>query len=126
MMARKRFQKLTSYLHIKNNLLASDEEKQDRAWKTRPRIEDLKSNFAIVSPEEFQFVDEIMVAFKGRSLLKHYLPKKPKKWGFKLWARCAVSGYLPTFDIYQGKGTSISNNGDQTDRSLGGNVVLNL
>jgi len=47
MMARNRFQKLTSYL------LASDEEKQDWAWKIRSWFEDLKSNFAIVSPEEF-------------------------------------------------------------------------
>lgn len=127
LMSRNRFQKITSHLHVKNNLMVSDAEKEDRAWKIRPWIDDLNQNFASVSPEENQCVDEIMVAFKGRSLLKQYLPKKPKKWGFKLWARCGASGYLHVFDIYQGKGTGMGNeNLDHADCGLGGNVVLKL
>jgi len=30
-------------------------------------------------------VDEAMVAFKGRSTLKQYMPMKPVKQGFKVW-----------------------------------------
>ena len=126
MMSRNRFQKLTSYLHIKDNLLVTDSEKQDRAWKIRPWLNSLNANFATVSPEENHSIDEIMVAFKGRALLKQYLPKKPKKWGFKLWARCAASGYLHIFDVYQGKGTGIGNDEDISGCGLGGNVVLKL
>ena len=106
-MGRQRFQKITSYLHIANNLKVTEEDKKDRAWKIRRWIDDLNSNFAKVIPSENQCVDEIMVAFKGRSILKQYLPKKPKKWGFKLWARCSSSGFLHVSDIYQGKGTGI-------------------
>ena len=126
MMSRNRFQKITSYLHIKDNILVTDAEKLDRAWKIRCWLDDLNANFATVSPSEYQCVDEIMVAFKGRSLLKQYLPKKPKKWGFKLWARCAATGFLHVFDIYQGKGTGMGTDGDLPDCGLGGNVVLKL
>lgn len=125
-MSRNRFQKLTSYLHIKDNLQVTDEEKEDRAWKIRPWFDALNENFSTVSPSENQCVDEVMVAFKGRSLLKQYLPKKPKKWGFKLWARCASTGFLHVFDIYQGKGTGRGDDDDVSDCGLGGNVVLKL
>ena len=126
MMSRNRFQKLALYLHIKDNLLVTDSEKQDRAWKIRPLLNSLNANFATVSPEENHSINEIMVAFKGRALLKQYLPKKLKKWGFQLWARCAASGYLHIFDVYQGKGTGIGNDEDISGCGLGGNVVLKL
>ena len=93
-MARQRFQKIASYLHIADNLKVTEEDKKDRAWKIRRWFTDLNSNFAKVSPSENQCVDEIMVAFKGRSILKQYLPKKPQKWGFKLWARCSSTGFF--------------------------------
>ena len=86
-MSRNRFQKIASNLHIKDNLLVTEAEKEDKAWKIRPWFDYLNSNFATVSPPENQCVDEIMIAFKGRSYMKQYMPKKPKKWGFKLWAR---------------------------------------
>ena len=44
-----------------------------------------------------------MVPFKGKSLLRQYMPKKPQKWEFKLRGRSGVSGFLYDFDIYQGK-----------------------
>ena len=49
-------------------------------------------------------IDEAMVAFKGRSSMKQYVPKKPVKRGFKVWVRAgAVSGYVNEFNIYTGK-----------------------
>jgi hypothetical protein len=64
-----------------------------------------------------------MVPFKGRSILRMYLPKKPKKWGIKLWGRASPTGILHAFDVYQGKGLW----GDETAGcGLGGNVVLQL
>ena len=56
-----------------------------------------------VTPEEYQSVDEMMVAFKGTSLLRQFLPAKPHKWGFRLWGRCGVSAFTYNFDLYQGK-----------------------
>jgi len=60
---------------------------------------------------------ESMIAFKGRSGMKQYMPMKPFKRGFKVWALAdSASGYLINFEIYTGKN---SNN-------LTENVVLNL
>jgi hypothetical protein len=95
--------------------ICTEEERKDKAWKIRPWFEDLNSNFTAVSPTENQCIDEIMVAFKGRSYPKQYLPKKLKKWGFKLWARCASTGFLHKFDIYQGKGTGRDDDDDILD-----------
>ena len=40
---------------------------------------------------------------KARAPIWQYLPSKPHKWGFKIWARCGVSGVLYDFDVYVGK-----------------------
>ena len=105
-------------LHFVDNNIASDEDKFDRVWKLLLWITKLNLNFSVISCEEFQSVDEIMVPFKGRSVLRMYLPKKPKKWGIKLWGCALPSGILHAFDVYQGK---------ETDGcGLGGNVVLQL
>lgn len=125
-MARQRFQRIASYLHIVDNLKVMKKEKKDKEWKIRRWFDDLNSNFSEGSPSENQCVDEIMVAFKGRSTLKQYLPKKPKKCGFKLWARCSSTGFLHVFDIYQGKGTGVDDNDNVPDCGLRGNVVLKL
>ena len=66
-------------IHLQDNLEVTEEQKQDKAWKIRPWFDYLNLNFATVSPSEYQSIDEAIVAFKGRSYLKQYLPKKPKK-----------------------------------------------
>ena len=125
-MSRNRFQKIASSLHIRDNLQVTDKEREDKAWKIRRWFNDLNANFSIVSSSEHQCVDEIMVSFKGKSALKQYLPKKPTKWGFKLWARCSSSGFVHVFDIYQGKSTGMDGENDIPNCGLGGNVVLQL
>lgn len=59
-------------------------------------------------------------------MLKQYLPKKPQKWGFKLWARCSLTGFLHVFDIYQGKNAAIEDERSVSGCGLGRNVVLKL
>lgn len=45
-----------------------------------------------------------MVAFTGRSTMKQYMPLKPIKRGFKVWAMTdSATGYLLSFDVYTGK-----------------------
>ncbi|XP_065665259.1 piggyBac transposable element-derived protein 3-like [Hydra vulgaris] len=124
-LSRNRFLSILRYLHFVDNLNVTDEvKKNDRAWKLRPWLEKLRENFLKVSPEENQSVDEIMVPFKGRSFLKQYLPKKPNKWGFKLWARCGVSGYLYDFDLYQGK--EIKKKDEVSPHGVGASVVIKM
>ena len=49
-------------------------------------------------------VDEAMIGFKGRIQWKQYLPKKPTKWGFKIWSLAdSETGYLLNIEPYIGK-----------------------
>jgi hypothetical protein len=43
-----------------------------------------------------------MVAYKGRSPIKQYIPSKPHKWGYKIYG-LASDDYLLHFEVYQGK-----------------------
>ena len=62
-----------------------------------------------------------MVAFKGRSSMKQYMPMKPTKRGFKVWVRADSSnGYVCQFQCYTGKA------GNTSEVGLGGNVVTTL
>jgi len=44
-----------------------------------------------------------MVPFKGRSSLKQFVPKKPHKWGYKIFMLCDTRGMVHNFEIYTGK-----------------------
>ena len=76
-MSRNRFRLIHRTLHFFDNT-TSDETKLDRVWKLRPWIEKLNKNCSVIICEEFQSVDEIMAPFKGRSILRMYLPKNQK------------------------------------------------
>ena len=94
-------------------------------WKLRPWIYNNIINLQSVSGSEQQSVDEIMVGFKGRSIIKQYMPSKPKKWEIKLWGRCSSTGFLHDFDVYQGRGTLVDGANVEAC-GLGGNVVQQL
>ena len=97
---RNRFKALFPDIHSVNNLDVNQEEKSDRLRKLRPWV---KKIVLQVSWEEYHVVHEIMVPFRGKSLLRQYMSKKTHKWGFKLWTRSGVSSFLYDYDIYQGK-----------------------
>lgn len=91
----------------------------DKLYKLRPFINELNEIFQKqTANSSIQSIDECMVKFKGRSTLKQYMPKKPIKRGFKVWARCdAETGYLYEFEVHTGKGDNMEHEG------LGYNVV---
>ena len=87
----------------------------DRLYKVRPVIT------AVLRPHREQAVDEAMIAFKGRSSMKQYLPMKPVKRGFKVWVRADNhNSYICQFECYTGR------KGDTTEVGLGGSVVTRL
>ena len=62
-----------------------------------------------------------MIAFKGSTFMKQYLPAKPIKWSFKVWTIAeAATGYVCGFQVYVGKRAAPSRNG------LGYDVVMEL
>ena len=100
-----------SNLHFSNNneALPKDHPNYDRAFKVRWLIDYLNES-----------VDEHMVKFKGRNIMRQHIHNKHIKWGFKMWYRCAPkSDYLYEMDIYTGKK-------EVTESGLGESFVLKL
>lgn len=119
-----RFKKITENIHLHDNTMEPPRGSpdHDKLFKVRPLITELNKIYQTEAyNSQVQSVDECMVKFNGRSSLKQYMPKKPIKRGFKVWARCdAKTGYLYNFEIYTGKGDNTENEG------LGYNVVMKL
>ncbi len=47
-------------------------------------------------------MDEVLIAFKGRSGFRQYLRDKPKKWGIVLRVLCdSDSNYISDFKMYK-------------------------
>jgi len=69
----------------------------------RALAEKLNQSFAAhFTPTENLSLDEAMVAYKGRSFIKQYIPSKPHKWGYKIYC-LASEDYLLHFEVYEGK-----------------------
>ncbi len=66
----------------------------------------------IYTPGKCVSVDESMIGTRGRLSFLQYLPKKPTKWGIKVWV-CSESktGYIHDFEVLKytlGKVTDVS------------------
>ncbi|XP_025191739.1 uncharacterized protein LOC112591992, partial [Melanaphis sacchari] len=100
----KRFLKLLRYIHLNDNqkMLPRSSESIDKLFKIRPLIDHLNNIYKILyNPSQNLSVDESMVAYTGRSTMKQYMPLKPIKRGFKVWAMTdSATGYLLSFDVY--------------------------
>ena len=123
-MSRSRFKKITQYFHINDNTtaVARGERGYDPLHKIRPLLSATSNSFARrYRPGRDLSIDEAMVAFKGRSFMKQYMPAKPVKWGFKVWTVAeADTGYVSGYDIYTGRRAVPSQHG------LGYDVVMQL
>jgi len=101
-MSRNRFEELNRYLHFSDNskvVTNRDDANYDRFNKVRPLLNMLREACQKLEPEEKISVDKQMIPFKGKNKLKQYIAKKPKKWGFKVFAPCGVSGI--TYDFHR-------------------------
>ena len=109
-----RFAKIMQLLHYNDNNLIpdGDSESYKKCYKIQPLVDYIREKFfEVVIPETHVAVDEQVVPFKGASSLKRYLPKKPKKWGYKLWALASVSRYVYTFEVDGENGKSVPPDG---------------
>lgn len=101
------FAKIMELLHYNDNNLipANNSEEYNKCYKIQPLVDYIREKFfETVIPETYVAVDEQVVPFKGASSLKRYLPKKPTRYGYKLWALAGVSGYVYTFEVDGEKG----------------------
>lgn len=117
-----------TFINIKSKLKTSksnEKNESDRIWRVRQL-----SNLFRINLQQFGFfasvfaIDEMMIKFFGRTVLKQFMRLKPVRFGIKLWALCTIFGFLLDFDIYCGK-TDNSDN-DNLSCALGSRVVLKM
>ncbi|XP_064467718.1 piggyBac transposable element-derived protein 4-like isoform X1 [Ornithodoros turicata] len=125
-MTYKRFQMITTCLHLNDNAKMSQRGKEgfDCAYKVRPLIKMMNERFqAEYSPSSHLAVDECLILLNGHSSMMQYRRMKQKiKRGYKVWSLAdSQTGYLIKFQLYEGR----SDEGP-LDRASGEHVVLTL
>jgi len=114
--SRDRFKQLLRFFRV----VALDEDAAARnpLPHVRSLAEKLNASFAAnFTPSQHLTLDEAMVAYKGRSPIKQYIPSKPHKWGYKIWCLCSED-YLLHFEVYAGKENDPSDAGATVDTVL--------
>lgn len=106
-MSRDRFLEIKQSLHVVDNSIQVDrtDPNFDRAHKVRPLLNIIKENFRMIPKEEKLSVDEQIIPFKGKSIMKQHMPNKPHRWGYKMFLLAGSdSGICYDFIFYTGKG----------------------
>ena len=104
-LSRNRFEEILRILHFSDNNQSTKpgDEGYDKFQKIRPIIELIRKRCVkLAVPETIHSIDEAMVPFKGRAPrgTKVYMKNKPVKWGYKVWTRAGISGYVYDFELY--------------------------
>ena len=106
-MPRDRFFAILRYLHLVDSSLQKKkgEDGYDALFKVRPLIDHLSAVFPrYYQPGQCMSVDEMMIGTRCRISFLQYLPKKPTKFGIKVFVNSeAKTGYVLTFQVYTGK-----------------------
>jgi len=98
---RDRFEELLRYFTVSEP--GAHHHRDDKLSRTRPLIAHLQRVFPrMFAPTRDLTLDEAMIAFKGRSPIKQYIPSKPHKWGYKVYC-LASQNYLLHFEVYEGR-----------------------
>ena len=116
-----KFEMLKRFLHFSDN----EQIVEDRVGKIRPLVDHIRRKCSAIQMEENLSIDEQIVPFKGRSQLKQYNPRKPHKWGYKVFVLSGVTGFSYDFEIYTGKENNKPLEGE-VDCGASGNVVIRL
>ena len=99
----KRWEEIKSNLHFVDNTSLTPE--SGRLAKILPIITKFNETARSIDPDQHCSVDENTIPYKGKkSKLRQYNPKKPNKWGCKLFMLCSGKfGIIRTVELYTGK-----------------------
>lgn len=104
--SRDRFKQILRYLHCADNSKTPARDHPDyKLHKVKPLVDHLNHIFPLLYiPSQSVSIDESMVGTKCRVSFIQYMPKKPKKFGIKLWLLCeAMTGYCCQLQVYTGR-----------------------
>ena len=106
-MSRDCFTTILRFLHLTDNTkqVPKDHPNYSKLFKLGDLPNILSQRFSqLYSPRRELSIDEQMIGTKCRVGFLQYMPKKPKKFGIKVWALCeSLSGYCCQFQIYTGR-----------------------
>ena len=123
-MPRDRFFTILRFLHLADSSKQKRKGEQgyDPLYKVRPIVDHLSAVFSkYYQPLRQLSVDEMMIGTRCRISFLQYMPKKPTRFGIKVWVIAeAKTGYVLDFAIYTG-----AVDGKKT-ANLGQTVVLKL
>jgi hypothetical protein len=105
-MTRDHFLHILCYLHFTDNDKEIDHNdvNYDRLWKIREIFNILNVAYSkFYNPSKHLVIDEVIVLFKRRVVFKHYIPKKYKQFGIKIFKLCDATGYTYDMEVYLGK-----------------------
>ncbi|KAH8039331.1 hypothetical protein HPB51_005661 [Rhipicephalus microplus] len=117
-----RFFKLRSALHVTES--TTPHSSADKFWKVRPLLNAVKERVLQLPPLEHNSIDEQIIPFTGRVAAKQFIRNKPNPEGVKVLLRCSAEGMAHDFELYQGKGTGVSE--EHKSLGLGGSIVMRL
>ncbi|CAK1578319.1 unnamed protein product [Parnassius mnemosyne] len=122
-MARDRFLTVRNALHIVDADEAPPSNSNNPLWKVQPMIDRLKlACNKLETVPGFYSIDEQMVPFTGRCVLRQVVRNKPRPVGLKNFVLTSSEGLMLDFDIYRGAKTMFAD----TSLGLGASVVLHL
>lgn len=122
----KMFEKIRQFIHFNDNsqILPREHPEFDRLFRLRPLVVKLNQTFAKVPLEQYLCVDEQICSTKARNNLKRYNPKKPHKWGYKIFVLSGVSGFAYKIEPETGLENVVLNH--EPDLGASSNVVMRL
>lgn len=125
-MPKQKFEKIRQFIHFNDNsnLPPRNAVNSDRLFKIRPIVDKLNETFSGVPMEEYLCVDEQICSTKARSNLKRYNPKKPHKWGYKIYVLSGVSGFAYKIEPETGSENIVLNG--EPDLGASSNVVVRM
>lgn len=101
-MSRNRFELLLKFWHFNDNENCPDA--GDRGYKLEKLTQSLLNKFQdAYTPGPIYCIDESLVPFRGRLIIKQYIPQKAHKYGVKLFKLCCSNGYTWNLKMYSGK-----------------------
>lgn len=96
-----RFKQINSKLHFSNNEFAPT---NDRTFKIRELMNLLNESFSTqTKPPRNVCIDETLIPFRGRTILRQYNKSKRHRYGLKLYKLCSGLGYTHKVLLYSGK-----------------------
>ena len=105
-MSRNKFELIMRFLHFANN---SQSNGTDRLYKLKLLIYLISQNFLKFTPAELVVIDESLVLFRGRTIVRQYIPNKAHKYGLKFYKLCTVEDHTWKFIPYKGQGDTAPN-----------------